>query len=306
MQFVMTKFMGSSKPATTTTTDASGAVITTAANTADIPPFLARPDHYDEGAIYSPIPERIAPMWPLDSPLEITIVVSPTFVSKPLAETPADRIIANEISFKFGNTSETRSIDKIFAVPKEVQNNGTLWAHFYIGLSGSKLDPNTPGYDAARAYHFIHPLTQYIAQKKVKKTKNLLAAQESKEEPEEEVVTGPTIVSHYHPNFTMSFIPDSGVMSFTALQPAVRQFVHMETSGSRDGTGKNGWYYPILFVNTFWQLRSHMNPVNSTVSTLPIHVDLNHLSNWKFGIMASVDENVKQTARNAANGKSSR
>lgn len=101
----------------------------------------------------------------------------------------------------------------------------------------------------------------------------------------------------------MSFIPDSGVMVFPSLAPAVRQFVHMEKSGSRDATGKNGWYYPVLFVNTFWQLKSHMMPVNSTVSTLPIHIDLNHLSNWKFGIMASIDENVKQTARNAANGK---
>lgn len=184
MQFVMTKVIGGQKAATTTTTttDASGATITTPANTADIPPFLARPDHLDEGAVYSAIPERIAPMWPSDSPLDITIVVSPTFNSEPLAKTPADRIIANEIPFKFGNTSETRSIDKQFVVPKEVQNNGTLWAHFYIGLSGSKLDPATPGYDATRAYHFIHPLTQYITQKKIKKTKNLLAAQETKDE----------------------------------------------------------------------------------------------------------------------------
>lgn len=295
--------MGSKKAAPTTTTDASGAIVTVAPNTGEIPPFHARPDHFNEGAIYSSIPARIAPMWPLNSPLDITIVVSPTFVSEPIAKTPKDRIISDEQAFVFGNYEDTRVIDTTFIVPKEVQNNGTLWAHFYIGLTGSKLDPATPGYDPTRAYHFIHPLTQYIAQKKIKKTKNLLAAKNETEEPEVEIPAGPIINSHYHPNFTMSFIPDTGVMHFPSLQPASRQYVHLESSGARDATGQNGWYYPVLFVNTFWQLRSHMMPLNSTVTTLPIHINLNHLANWKFGLIANIDEGVKQTARNAANGQ---
>jgi hypothetical protein len=182
IQFVMGKFMNSGKPTTTTTTDASGAVVSLPANTAEIPPFYARPDHLDEGALYNPLAQRIAPMWPLDSPLDITIVVSPTFVSEPLAKTPKERIVVDELGFVLGNYNENRVIDTTFPVPKEVQNNGTLWAHFYIGLTGSKLDPSTPGYNPERAFHFIHPLTQYIAQKKIKKTKNLLAAVNETEE----------------------------------------------------------------------------------------------------------------------------
>ncbi len=175
MQFVMSKFTGSKQPATTTTTDAAGAVVSVpVANTSPIPPFLARPSHLDEGAIWTPIPQRIAPMWPNNSPLDIIIVVSPTFVAEPIANTEKERVIANESRFVFGNYSENRVIDTNFAVPPSVQNNGTLWAHFYIGLEGSNLDPSTQGYDSTRAYHFAHPLTQYIAQKKVVKTHNLL------------------------------------------------------------------------------------------------------------------------------------
>ncbi len=91
-------------------------------------------------------------------------------------------------------------------------------------------------------------------------------------------------------------------MHYPTLNPAVRQYVHLEASGARDATGQNGWYYPVLFVNTFWQLKTHMMPVNSTVKRLPLHIDLNHQSNWKFSLIASVDEGVKQTARNAAQG----
>jgi hypothetical protein len=113
--------------------------------------------------------------------MDITIVVSPSFVATPLAKVPKERIVVDETAFVFGNYKENRVIDTEFTVPKEVQNNGTLWAHFYIGLSGSKLDPGTKGYDPTKAFHFTHPLTQYIVQKKVKKTKNLLAASETDE-----------------------------------------------------------------------------------------------------------------------------
>jgi len=181
MQFIMNQFMGK-KETTTTVTDSSGQAITVPANTGAIPPFEARPDSLAEGAVYNPIPQRIAPMWPLDTPLDVTIVVSPTFVSEPLAKVPKERMVVKETGFKYGDYKENRVIDTEFAVPKEVQNNGTLWAHFYIGISGSKLDPSVAGYDPSRAYHFLHPLTQYIAQKKVKKTKNLLAAKDDEEE----------------------------------------------------------------------------------------------------------------------------
>jgi hypothetical protein len=180
IQYVMGQFTGK-KAATTTMTDATGAVVTVPANTGPIPPFEARPDSLDDGAVYSPLPQRIAPIWPVDSSLDITIVVSPTFVSQPLAKVSDERNVVDEVAFKLGDYNDNKVIDTSFALPKEVQNNGTLWAHFYIGLTGSNLDPTTPGYDPGRAYHFIHPLTQYLVQKKIKKTKNLLAAAEETE-----------------------------------------------------------------------------------------------------------------------------
>ncbi|KAG9229810.1 cleft lip and palate transmembrane protein 1-domain-containing protein [Amylocarpus encephaloides] len=302
MQFLMGQIMGKNKGAqSTTTTDESGAIVTIPANTGDIPAFNDRPRQLDEGAIWQALPQRAAPMWPLGTPMDITIVVSPTFAVQPIAHVEKERIIVEEVGFIYGDYNQKRSIDTSFAVPKDVQNNGTLWAHFFVGITGSKLDPSSAGYDSSRAYYFAHPLTQYLAQKKIKKTKNLLAAAE--EEEVEEVPTGPVITSHYHPNVTLSFIPDSAVITFPQMQPASRQYVRLEATGQRDGTGANGWYYPVLFVNTFWQLKTHMTALNSTVARLPIHVDLNHLANWKFGIMASIDENSKQVARNAAHGQ---
>lgn len=305
MQYGMSFIKG--KPAqTTTVTDESGAVKTVALNTADIPEFQLRPDHLDEGAIYNTIPQRIAPIWAAESELDVLIYVSPSVVHTPLEKVPTELVVMEENAFRMSDKKDVRVVDKEIPVPREVQANGTLYGHFYIGLAGSSLDPYAPNYDAAKAYHFSRPLTQYLPKKKVKKTKSLLGGSNATQElevPEEQAAA--TIASYYHPNFTMSFIPDSGVMSFATIHPAIRQYVHVEPSGARDGTGQNGWYYPIMFHNTFWQLKSHMMELNSTIpfATLPIHIDLNNQANWLFSIIASIDEGNKQNARLAAEGK---
>lgn len=208
-----------------------------------------------------------------------------------------------EKAFNMANWSESREIDTTFKVPKEVQQNGTLWAHFYVALSGHQLDPAAKDYSPESAVHFLRPLNQYLPKKKVAKRKNLLASTEDAADEEEDTTPKYSISSYYHPNFTVSVIPDFGVANYQQMHPAVRQYVHLESTGARDITGQNTWYYPVLYLNTFWQLRSHMTELNSTVETLPLRIVLNNLSNWKFNILASMDEGAKQNARNAASGQ---
>lgn len=253
---------------------------------------------------WSPIPLHIAPIWPLNSSLDISIYISPSTAMSSLNKVPVQYLVLHEKEFGLGNWTDKREIDTSFPLPQEVQQNETLWAHVYVALHGYELDPIAPGYDYAKAYHFIRPLTQYLHKKKARKTKMLLGGSiaNATQEPEEEGPKGPMISSFYHPNFTMSFIPDSGSQSYIQMHPAVRQHYNLEATGARDDSGRNGWYYPTLFVNTFWQLREHMTELNSTVKTLPLHITLNNLNNWKFSLYSTIDEGVKANARNVANG----
>jgi hypothetical protein len=270
-----------------------------------VPAFDARPSSFDTGAEYSVIPQNVAPIWAPDTSLDISMYISPSIAMPALASVPKENLVLEEKKFQMSNWNDNREIATEFAVPKEVQNNGTLWAHFYVGKAGSVLDPMDRSYDPSRAYHFLRPLNQYLAKKKVKKTKKLLEASSTDDEVEEETTpTGPSIVSYYHPNFTVSVIPDSGIISYPQTVPAIRQFIHLETTGARDGTGQNTWYYPVLFVNTFWQLRDHMTELNSTVKTLPLRINLGNLANWKFTLYATIDDNVKSNAKQAATGGS--
>ncbi|KAL1970293.1 hypothetical protein VTN77DRAFT_5453 [Rasamsonia byssochlamydoides] len=265
-----------------------------------IPAYIDRPAR-SEISNWSPIPELIAPIWPTNSSLDISIYVSPSVVMPPLSSVPKSSLVLEEKNFPMGNYSESREVVTSFKVPKEVQQNGTLWAHFYVALSGHQLDPAAKDYNPGTAVHFLRPLNQYLPKKKAKKLKNLLSGTNETEEVVDDT-PDVQIVSYYHPNFTVSVIPDSGIQKFKMMHPAVRQYVQLESTGARDITGQNGWYYPIVFLNTFWQLKSHMTELNSTVETLPIRITLNNQRNWKFSILASLDEGVKQSARQAATG----
>ncbi|KAG5914329.1 hypothetical protein E4U42_000544 [Claviceps africana] len=311
----LTYFLSNGQRGVQTTDPNTGKPVTVASNLGGIPAFELRPKQLDQGAEYNPIPRSIAPIWPQDSHVDIVVTISPSHQPRPISETPSEYLVLQEKDFNMGNSSEKRTIDTKFTVPRAVQQNGTLWGHFYVGLVESILDPYQPGYDSGKAFHFAYPLTQYLPKKKVAKTRNLLdvRAEEAEtqggkgkkeEKEEEEEHSGPIINSHYHPNASFSFVSTMGVKEFHQVHPAVKHFLQLEASGARDGSGQNGWYYPILFINKFWQLNSHMIVLNETVKELPLHIDLTNMAMWKFSTIASIDLNSKENARRAAFGHS--
>jgi hypothetical protein len=225
------------------------------ANTDNIPAYLLRPQQLNEGATYASVPTKIAPIWPMDSYVDIIVTLSDTFVPTPIAKTPAEYQVLRENRFRIGNYSDKRSIDTTFKVPAAVQNNGTLWGHFFVGLAGSQLDPKEPGWDPASAYHFAYPLTQYLPKKKVFKKRNLLddmpKADPEAEKEEEDYGKGPIIANYYHPNATFSLVPDTGVMEYRTQHPAVQHFLQLEATGARDGSGQHSWYCKFFLPFSF-------------------------------------------------------
>ena len=261
---------------------------------------------------YSAVPQTVFPLWPADTSVDVSMYISPSVAMPPLHAMPRGSLIFQERNFTlnqnyglFDKSSDTRQISTSFSVPKQVQNNGTLWAHIFVAQTGAELDPASSHYDAGKAYRVLRPLTQYLARKKVRKTRNLLEAKNETVEGEPEVEEGPQIASYYHPNVTLSFVLNPGSPNYPSMHPAVRQFYTLESTGARDASGKNGWYYPVVYTNTFWQMKKDMTELNSTIpfDTLPINVNLNTLANWQFSLMASMDEGMKETARKTARGE---
>lgn len=253
-------------------------------------------------ANYNHIPQTIVPVWPTGINLELAMYISPSMAMPALKTMPKESLVFHEKSFMYGS-KQTRDFSKTFKVPHSVQNNASLWAHIYIAHDGAALDPTDHSYDVSRAYRVSRPLTQYLPRKKETKSRNLLSSSDhtevSSSGPADD---GPRIASFYHPNITLAFVTGTDAQPFPQMQPALRQYVQLDPTGARDESGQNGWYYPILFTNTFWQLRAHMIELNDTVTELPLNVHIKNEAHWIFSILASMDEGVKETARRAANG----
>ncbi|KAG9559486.1 CLPTM1 domain protein, partial [Aureobasidium melanogenum] len=272
------------------------------AENAPIPTVAAGTGQQASASSYSAIPNMIMPLWQQNTSMDINMYVSPSFVMPALSHMPAESLVLQERNYHYGDWSDKRHVHTTIKIPQSVQENGTLWAHIYISQSGSVMDPTQPGYDSFKAYRVTRPLTNYLAKKKVHKTRNLLDSSDTEEEVEEEP-SGPVISNFYHPNFTLSIIPNVGTPVYAQMHPAMRQFVSLEATGARDESGQNGWYYPVLYLNTFWQLRSQMTELNSTVKEMPLNLDLQTDPNWKFSVMASMDEGMKENARKIARGE---
>jgi hypothetical protein len=273
-----------------------------------VTPDVASTGGSEPGA-WSDTPVGLLPLWPDNPNVDVAMYVSPSVVLPPLSRMPAGSLVVQEKDFSLQG-KDFREITTSISVPKSVQNNGTLWAHILIGQTGAELDPASPNYDPATAYRMLRPLTQYLGKKKVRKTRNLLdsKATEEEEAEEEKLAAEPTTVaSYYHSNLTLSFISNAGPANYPSLHPAVKQFYMLEATGARDETGKNGWYYPLVYHNTFWQMKKDMVELNNTVpyETLPMNIHISTLANWQFSIMASMDEGMKETARKAAQGQTS-
>jgi len=49
----------------------------------------------------------------------------------------------------------------------------------------------------------------------------------------------------------------------------------------------SGKYYPIIFLNDYWNLNSDYQPINSTLSHLNLSLTFSHLQLWKWQLYLS-------------------
>lgn len=293
VQFVMNQFKGGSQ----TASSGSGATVSN-----NMGSFADRPD-VNTIANYSHVPVLLAPIWADDSSLDIRVHVSPALQIPALASLPTDSLVISEDNFKIGDYKYSRDFQTTITLPKEVQNNGTLYAHIFAALHGFELDPTARTYDPTKAAHYVKQLNHYKAKKRVRKERNLLDKTEEAELEIEES-KAPQIASYWHSNFSLSVVPGTGIVNWRSMHPGLRKDILMEPTGARDESGQNGWYYPVFYLNTFWQLRSHMIELNETVKSVPLNINFYNMANWKYSILASMDEGVKQQQQASAFGQS--
>lgn len=57
------------------------------------------------------------------------------------------------------------------------------------------------------------------------------------------------------------------------------------------------YYRPIIFPNEFWHLRSQYFEINSTTPSVPLQIEFQPMSYWKFSIFAALTQSFAEAAK---------
>ena len=257
-----------------------------------VPPSFSERMVSEGSSVKSRVPEMVFPLWPASTPFQLSIYVSDSWTFINFDEKPVFRE-----HLVVGDSKTQKHASVSVALPYMVRNNGTAFAHIYVARDGFPIDPSDKGYSSFHAFHKVHVLSKWMPQKRHAKTKRLLGAGDAKAGDLPPGSMDSLVQSHWYPNLTLNIISNQEPLKYTTLPAVVGQHLVLETSGSRDSTGKNGWYYPIIYVNEFWQLQDRFLPINATEEVAELFVQVESLKWWKFQMLATMTEGFRQQSK---------
>merc|ERR1712226_663038 len=165
--------------------------------------------------------------------------------------------------------------------PENVMNNGTLFLHAYFVEAGMSPNPkDKDNYNRLMTVHRTKQLNKY-KKRKFHTTTNLLTGTTDVDPdlvrlPNETTVE---VLSHWHPNLTINLVDDQTPWMRGAVPAPLDDYIEFIP-------GQNN-YYPILYLNDYWNLNSDYQPINETCKTLNLTLTYYPLSLFKWQMYAA-------------------
>jgi len=164
-----------------------------------------------------------------------------------------------------------RSFEASVPATPELQNNGSLYLHIIAAKLGAQINPLHSEYKKRDVVTVSKMWTRYKL-KKAKTTANLLTGKT--EVTDEQRKDMGEIISYWHPNITISILDDQKVWPINTIVPPFDKFINVDMEVMQ--------YWPVLYINDYWELHSDSFPVNDTLSTLPLSITYSPISMFYF------------------------
>ncbi|XP_071506264.1 putative lipid scramblase CLPTM1 [Diadema antillarum] len=184
------------------------------------------------------------------------------------------------------NGDGTFEIEGDVEATESIMNNASIYMHIFFTKSGYSPDPRQRGKYTKKYTVSMSKRINKFKKRRFQKTKNLLTGET---EADPEVIKraeeeGPVeILSHWHPNLTIALVHDHSPWKSGSVPQPLDKMVKFHPSGD---------YYPIIFINDYWNLNSEYQPINDTTPTLPLRLTYTPMGLFKLQFYAA------QTMRN--------
>ncbi|CAK9302329.1 unnamed protein product [Gordionus sp. m RMFG-2023] len=200
-------------------------------------------------------------------------------------------LIWNENGIEYGNWYQGSHHDSsyIFStklpVTSALNNNGSLYAYFYVVKNGKSPNPKSSDFDPKFTFYAKKRLNKY-KRKFYKKTHNLLSGETDDVEGKLKVENGTKseILSHWHSNLTINLLVDNTTWVQGHIPHPIDEYIVFDEHDPC-------YYKPVLYVNDFWNLASDYQPINSSIDFLNLTLTFSPISLFKWQMYVS--QNVK-------------
>merc|ERR1719189_2437487 len=194
-----------------------------------------------------------------------------------------ESLVWKQEGLKFGDWTAGPNSDSVFEFSTQleasdrVQNNGSLYLHYFLVREGKSADPSTgKGMFSKKWTAYKKQRLNKFMKRKYKKTANLITgATEQTEEEQAKAELGLTeIISQWHPNITLNVVYDYTPWVPGQVPPPLDEFVEFTPSLQN--------YKPILWINDYWNLNRDYQPINTSTPLLNLTITFQPLSMFKW------------------------
>ncbi|TYZ64372.1 hypothetical protein PybrP1_009052 [[Pythium] brassicae (nom. inval.)] len=198
--------------------------------------------------------------------------------------------------------------------------NGSLFAHVFLTKEGFSPNPDDAAYDRMGSIYRAIELTTFRPRDQITTKRNLLESLTTDRPREGDSVDSidsvaaaedydaaagallpesgdpDAFVPFWKPTLTINVVHDTTVYS-ARLKPPPFLATGMEVDHDAQ------LYLPVLYLNDFWVLEEHLQPINSSVPALPLELSFYPLHLYKFALYTQMTQNFANQQQTGATTK---
>ncbi|XP_076464340.1 putative lipid scramblase CLPTM1 [Babylonia areolata] len=175
---------------------------------------------------------------------------------------------------------------------ESMQNNGSMYLHVYFVKEGKSPDPADKAkklYSKKNTVYRSKRLNKF-KKRRFQSTVNLLTGSTDvhPDLQQKENQSSFEILSHWHPNLTINLLDDHSPWIRGSVPQPLDEYIEFYP-----GTNK---YYPVVYLNDYWNLNSDYMPINDTTKVLNLTLTYNPISLFKWQMYAAQSMRNKWTS----------
>ncbi|KXJ13308.1 cleft lip and palate transmembrane protein 1 homolog [Exaiptasia diaphana] len=216
--------------------------------------------------------------------MDLYVYVSEDDFMKPADFDDPSLLVWTQKGLQFGNWSTGENGDGSFTfstkltASEQLMNNGSLYAHVFITRQHKSPNPKSPHYKRLEVVNRTKQLTAF-KKRRISKTVNLLSGKIDPEAIKAAEIKSQEIINYWHPNLTINVMDDQTPWTPGAVPPPMDEFIIFDNITNS--------YFPLLYLNSYWNLQSDYMPINETTPELDLHLTYSPISLFKWQMYES-------------------